>query len=132
MGNGNELIKGSSVDTAAGVAAPVTAFAYGHGPTATFTTTSTTTSIPSITSPEAASTTAELILILVIKPLKKWARANTVKKDAVAASTGFKPLAKKTRRKKVAEGNNPSKKPQLVWLEALSKAFLEYLKLLVT
>jgi hypothetical protein len=71
MGNDNEPIEGSPVDTAAGVATPAPAPAHGHGLTATFTTTSTTTSIPSITSPKAASTTAELILIPAIKPLKK-------------------------------------------------------------
>jgi len=38
--------------------------------------------------------------------------ANTVKKDSIAASTSSKPPAKKTqRKKKVAKGKDPSKKP---------------------
>ena len=64
MGDGNELIKGSPIDTTAGIAAPAPT------PT-TFTTTSTTTSISSMTSFKAASTTTKLILIPVIKPLNK-------------------------------------------------------------
>jgi len=54
------------------------------------------------------------------------------KKDLIAAGAGSKLPAKKTRRNKVAEGEDPSKKPRLVWLKVLSKAFLEYMKLLVT
>ena len=33
------------------------------------------------------------------------------KKDPIATSTGFKPPAKKNQRKKIAEGEDPSKKP---------------------
>ena len=56
----------------------------------------TTTSTPSMTSSKAASTTASLILTPAIKLPKKRVRANTVKKDLIAASTGSKPPAKKT------------------------------------
>jgi len=109
MGDDNEPIEASPVNTAASVAPPAPGHSY--GPTATFTTTSTTTSIPSMTSSEAASTTTLPILIPAIKLPKKQVRANTVKKDLIAASAGSKPPAKKTWRKKAAEGKDPSKKP---------------------
>jgi len=83
MGDDNEPIEGSPVDTAADIAAP--APGYGHDPTTTFTTTSTTTSTPSITTSKAASTTTGPILTPAVKPPKKQARVNTVKKDPVAA-----------------------------------------------
>ena len=109
MGDDNEPTEASPVDTAASVAPP--APGHSHSPTATFTTTSTTTSIPSMTSSEAASTTTLLISIPAIKLLKKRVRVNTAKKDLIATSAGSKPPAKKTRRKKAAEGEDPSKKP---------------------
>jgi hypothetical protein len=93
MGDDNEPIEGSPIDTTASVAAPSPG--YGHGPTATFTTTSTTTSIPSITSSKAASATTELILTSIINPLKKRARVNIVKNNPVAAGISSKPPAKK-------------------------------------
>jgi len=94
MGDDNEPIEASPVDTAASVAPP--APGYSHGLTATFTTTSTTTSTPSMTSSEAASTTTLLILTPMIKLPKKRVRANTAKKDLIAASAGSKLPAKKT------------------------------------
>ena len=66
MGDNNEPIEGSPVDTAAGIAAP--APSYGYGPTTTFTTTSTSTNM---TSSEAAFTTAEPISTPTVKLLKK-------------------------------------------------------------
>ena len=94
MGDDNEPIEASPVDTAASVAPP--APGHSHGLTATFTTTSTTTSTPSITSSKAASTTTLLISTPAIKLLKKRVRVNTVKKDLIAAGASSKPPTKKT------------------------------------
>jgi len=112
MGDDNEPIEASPVDTATSVAPPAPSHSY--GPTATFTITSTTTSTPSMTSSKAASTTTLPILTPIIKLPKKQVRINTAKKDLIATSAGSKPPTKKTRRKKAAEGEDPSKKPQLV------------------
>ena len=90
MGDDNEPIEGSPVDTAVSIAAP--APSYGHGLTTTFTTTFT---ITNMMSSEATSVTAKPISTPVVKLSKKWVRANIVKKDPLAASTGSKLPIKK-------------------------------------
>ena len=114
MGDNNESIEDSPVDTASSIAAPALSPSDSNNPTATFATTSTATSIPSITSSKATSTTAKLISTPAIKLPKKRVRASMVKKDPIAASASFKPPTQKMRRKRAVEGEDPSEKPQLV------------------
>ena len=65
IGDNNKPIEGGPINTTASI--PTLTLSYGYSLTTTFTTTS----IPSIMSFKTASTTAKIILIPIIKPLKK-------------------------------------------------------------